>query len=316
MKNPSFRFIGTGVALPETRLSNAEIARTRNPEIDCDWVEERLGILERRIADPATQTSDLAAEAARNALAAAGVRPESVDLLIVATATPDRQAPATACIAQAKAGLANAVAFDVSAVCSGFLFGLTTAAAFIRSGQARRALVVGADIFSRITDWSRKDCVFFGDGAGAALIEHSSHADRLFDAQLYSDGSRHEVFTVPAGERFFSMQAKGVIDAALYAVPRCVDAVTSRNGILPEDVDVVVPHQPSTNLLRNIAWRTGVPFQKFRTNMDRYANTAGATIPIVLHETLAQGAIRSGDLVLFASAGAGFTAGAAVHRWH
>ncbi|MFN3688647.1 3-oxoacyl-ACP synthase III family protein [Salinarimonas sp.] len=315
MTTPGLRFIGTGVALPDKVLTNADIRRF-NPAVDCDFVAERLGILERRVADPQTQTSDLAAAAAREALAQAGVGPDSVDLFILATATPDRQAPATACIAQAKAGLVNAVSFDVGAVCSGFLYGLATAAAFIRSGQARRALVVGADVFSRITDWSRRDCVFFGDGAGAALVEGLEREDGLFDAHLHSDGSRSDAFTVVPGARHFSMDAPGVLEAALDAVPLCVEAVLARNGLCAQDVDLVVPHQPSVNLLRKIAWRTGVPFQKFRTNMDRYANTAGATIPIALHESVQQGAIEEGDLVLFAAAGAGFTAGAAIHRWH
>ena len=314
-RSGGFRIVGTGVCLPERVLSNEDIRLERNPEIKPGWVAETLGIRERRVAEEGVRTSDLAAGAAASALRRAGVTADSVDLLIVATATPDRQAPATACITQSKAGLHNAAAFDVSAVCCGFLYAMTTAAAFLRAGQARRALVVGADVFSRVSDWSRRDCVFFGDGAGAALLERSSLPKSAFEAELFSDGARADAFHIEHGSSF-SMDGKAVFEAATEAVPRCIERVLARNGLRADDIDVVVPHQPSVSLLQRIAWLTGVPFQKFRTNMDRYANTAGATIPIVLHETVESDGIKTGDTVLFAAAGAGFTAGAAVYRWH
>lgn len=312
----SFRIVGTGVGIPATVLTNTEIRDRRNPLIDIDWVASRLGILERRIADDGVASSDLAAIAVRAALEQADVAPTSVDLLIVATATPDRRAPSTACLAQKKAGLSNAVAFDLSAVCCGFLYALTTAAFYLRAGHARRAIVVGADTFSRITDWKRKDCVFFGDGAGAAVIERSSLSRALFDAELFTDGRQSEVFTVGPNEDTFTMDARGVFEAAAFAIPRCVEGVMRRNGVSADEIDVVIPHQPSISLLRKISSEIGVPFGKFQTNMDRYANTAGATIPIVLHETHKQGRFKTDDLVLFAAAGAGITAGAALYRWH
>lgn len=312
----SCRIFGTGVGIPDVVLTNQDIRAERNPEIDCAWVAEKIGIRERRIVDGGIVTSDLAATAVRSVLAQTGVRADSVDLLIVATATPDRSAPSSACLTQAKAGLVNAVAFDLSAVCCGFLYAFATASSYLRAGLAKRAIVVGADTFSRITDWGRRDCVFFGDGAGAVIIENSTSSTAFFDAELYTDGTKAEAFTVRPDQTSFTMDAHGVFDAAKFAIPKCVRGVLARNQLAADDIDVVIPHQPSISLLRRIADEIGVPFSKFRTNMDRYANTAGATIPIVLHETVQNQSLRSGDMVMFAAAGAGITAGAALYRWH
>lgn len=312
----SFRIIGTGVGLPASVLTNSEIQEKLNPLIDCRWVADRLGIHERRIVDAGVFTSDIGAQAVNSALLRSGVAPDSVDMLLVATATPDRQAPSTACLIQEKSGLSRAVSFDISAVCSGFLFALATAAAYVQSGRVRRAVIVGADTFSRVTDWTRKDCVFFGDGAGAVVIEASVASTAFFDVDLHSDGRQSEVFTIKHNEAKFEMDARGVYDAASVAVPKCVDTILTRNHLRADDVNVVIPHQPSINLLKRISLETGIPFEKFCHNMDRYANTCGATIPIVLHETLESGVVRPNDLIMFAAAGAGFTAGAALYRWH
>lgn len=315
----SFRILSTGICLPEQRLSNTDIKDTLNNAIDPEWVEQKLGICERRIAAHDVYTSDLAAAAVCDALNNAGASAQSVDLMILATASPDRQAPATACHTQYKAGIHNAVAFDISAVCCGFLFALTTAAAALSSGQARRAIVVGADRFTHITDWQRRDCVFFGDGAGAVLLESVNTRftrDSFFDAELFTDGQKTEAFVIEKNASHFQMDGSAVFEAASEAVPQCIRNLLQRNDMTSDDVDIVIPHQPSQSLLREIAWQSGIPFQKFQTNMDRYANTAGATIPIVLHETLTSGRIHSGDTLLFAAAGAGFTAGAALHQWH
>lgn len=315
----SFRILSTGICLPEKRLSNTDIKDSLNNAIDPTWVEQKLGIRERRIAGHGVETSDLAAAAVSDALKNAGASAQSIDLIILATASPDRQAPATACHTQYKAGIHNAVAYDISAVCCGFLFALTTAAAALSSGQARRAIVVGADRFSRITDWQRRDCVFFGDGAGAVLLESSNNRyarNSFFDAELFTDGHKTEAFVIEKDAAHFRMDGPAVFEAASTAVPQCIRRLLQRNGMTSDDIDIVIPHQPSQSLLREIAWQSGIPFQKFQTNMDRYANTAGATIPIVLHEALASGRIRKGDNLLFAAAGAGFTAGAAIHQWH
>ena len=310
------RFIGTGMSVPERVLTNEYIRTKYNAGLDCAWVSRKLGIAERHVSERDMLTSDLAAEAARNALRQADISGESIDLLIVATATPDRQAPATACFVQQKASLNNAISFDISAVCSGFLYAMTVATSFLNSGQAKRAMVVGADTFSRITDWARPDAVFFGDGAGAAILEASPQKKAIFDAELYSNGRDADAFTVYPEHTTFTMNAGDVLKAALAAIPQCAERVLTRNGLTIKDIDVVVPHQPSINLLRKLSERIGIGFEKFCLNMDRYANTAGATIPIVLHESVENGRIKKDDLVFFAAAGAGFTAGAAIMRWN
>lgn len=316
---PNVRIIESGISIPEQVMSNDHIASYLNFDIEPGWVEDRLGIRERRLVSAPTMTSDLATEAINNALERAGVQPESIDLFILATATPDVQAPATACITQYKTGMTNAVAFDVSAVCSGFLFALTTAAAFLRSGQSQRAIVVGADCFSKVTDWSRRDCIFFGDGAGAVILEASSiqpSNSAIFDAELFADGRDLNAFMIKSSKDYFEMDGKAVYQAASKAVPKCIEKVLSRNGLSSQDIDIVVPHQPSISLLKNIAKKSEICFSKFQTNMDRYANTGAATIPIMLHETVEDEKIKDGDLLLLAAAGAGFTAGAVVYRWH
>lgn len=313
---PALRVISTGICVPERIVTNDEIRRERNAAIDPQWVENTLGIRQRRIAEDGVQTSDLAAKAAREALRNAGVAADSIDLVIVATSSPDQRAPATACFVQKKAGLTNAIAFDVSAVCSGFLFSLTTAASMLHAGQARRALVIGADIYSRVTDWGRRDCVFFGDGSGAALLETGPQtAHGHFDAELFTDSTAAQAFSIKGQGDSFDMNGPAVFNAAKHAVPRCINQVLARNGMTSSDVDIVVPHQPSRSLLGEIARRSDIPFDRFHLNMDRYANTVGATIPIALHEAVMAGKVHAGDRMLFAAAGAGFTAGAAIHHW-
>ncbi len=315
MHHQNMRVVESGVCLPDHILTNQEIKDHINPDIDIDWIDRKLGIQERRIAHPDMATSDLAVEAAKTCLERAGVDASEVDLVILATATPDCLAPSTACIVQGKMEMNNAFAFDVSAVCSGFLYALTSASLFIQSGQVRKALVIGADVFSRITDWSRRDCVFFGDGAGAVLLEADKRRDGLFDSQLYSDGSQRGLWTVASGEKFFFMDAQGVFENACKAVPECVEKLLGRHGLTAEDITAVVPHQPSVNLLNAISEKVGVPIDKFRINLEKYANTAGATIPIALSEAMDDSHFKEDDLVLFAAAGAGFTAGAAIYRW-
>lgn len=314
---PAFRVIATGICVPERVMTNQEIKATVNPRIDPDWVEANLGIRQRYVADSRLETSDLAAAAVARALDRAGLDAGTIDLLVLATSSPDRRAPATACFVQQKAGLANAVAFDVAAVCSGFLFGLTAAASMLATGPHKRALVVGADIFSRVTDWNRRDCVFFGDGAGAVLIESvTPKYDALYDAELYTDSRKRDAFFINGNDDRFVMDGPGVFEAASTAVPVCIDRVLSRNGLSSCDVDVVVPHQPSRSLLKEIAKSAGIPFERFQLSMGRYANTVGATIPIALHEAIEAGRLTQGKRVLFAAAGAGFTAGAAIHHWN
>lgn len=310
------RVVSTAVAFPETVLTNEEIIRKLDGNFTSEWVEKNLGISERRIASELETSVDLAAEAVKLLIHKSGFEPSSIDLIIMATATPDLKAPACACRVQHKAGLINAIAFDIAAVCSGFLFALNTAAAYMKSGLARRVVVVAADTFSKITDWKKHDCVFFGDGAGAVLLDREvGHPEQKFnfDAELYTDGSGLDIFKVPLNGNF-QMDAKSAFNAVSKVVPECIARLLKRNNMGVEDIDIVIPHQPSKKLLENIAINSGLPIDKFCMNMNKYGNTAGATIPIVLHDFIQNGRIKPGDNALLLAAGAGFTAGAALHR--
>jgi 3-oxoacyl-[acyl-carrier-protein] synthase-3 len=246
----------------------------------------------------------------------AGIEKDAVDLIIVATATPDRVAPSTACLAQFKMGITNGCpAFDLAAVCSGFLYAMTVGCQFIRTGMYRNVLIIGADTFSRITDWSRRDCVFFGDGAGAVVLQAVQHHEGLFSSVLYADGRGHEGFTVPPGEKYFTMNARAVYETGSTVLTAAIREVVEKNGLQLSDVTAFVPHQPSTRLLRRTAELLGVPFDRFHTNMSRYANTSGATIPLLLDEVHRGGHLKPGDLVVFAAVGSGWTWGASLYRW-
>ncbi|MDZ4122450.1 MAG: beta-ketoacyl-ACP synthase III, partial [Candidatus Cloacimonadaceae bacterium] len=293
------------------------------------WVEENLGIKERRIANPDQTTSDLASQAAIRAMENAGIKPEDIDLIIVATATPDRLAPSTAAIVQDKIQAYNSVAFDIAAVCSGFLFGVSTAAQFIATGVYNTALVIGADTFSKIIDWNRRDCVFFGDGAGAAVLSHTDSDKGFLAFRLYTDGRGKWNFTIPgggsefpmshehvdAGHRYFQMVGRSVYETAIKVLPKAINQVLHDTGLSIDDVDYMIPHQPSIRILKDTADIIGLPFEKVMTNMDRYANTSGGTIPILLDEVNRSGKLKPGSLILFAAVGSGWTYGASLIRW-
>jgi len=323
----SAKIIGTGSYLPTTIYTNEYLSTLvdTNPA----WIEENLGIKERRIASPDQTTSDLAVEAAKNALLDSGIDKDDIDLIIVATATPDRQAPSTAAIVQDKLQAYNAVAFDVSAVCSGFLFAMSIAAQYIASGVYKNVLVIGADTFSRITDWTRRDCVFFGDGAGAAILSNANDDEGFLAFKLYSDGRGKWNFTIPGGgsERptdlntieeklhFFNMNGKAVYETAIKVLPKAINQVLADCNLSLSDIDLMIPHQPSIKILEKTAEILGFPWEKVMTNMDRYANTSGGTIPILLDEVNKSGKIKSGHNILFAAVGSGWTYGAAIIKW-
>lgn len=321
------RIIGTGSYVPEMVYSNKYI-ETISPT-NAKWVEENLGIKERHIAAPNQPTSDLAAKAALNAIESAGLELNDIDLIIVATSTPDRLAPSTATIVQDKIKAYNSVAFDLAAVCSGFLFSMSTAAQYIATGIYNHALVIGADTFSKIIDWSRRDCVFFGDGAGAAVLSHSDSDKGFLAFRLYTDGRGKWSFTIPgggseypmshenvdAGHRYFQMMGKDVYNTGIKVLPKAINQVLEDTGINISDVDYLIPHQPSIRILRDTADIIGLPFDKVMTNMDRYANTSGGTIPILLDEVNRAGKLKPGSLVLFAAVGSGWTYGASLIRW-
>lgn len=321
------RIIGTGSYAPERVYTN-EYLESISPT-SAAWVLENLGIKERRIAAEGQTTSDLAAQAALKAIEGAGLTPDDIDLIIVATATPDRLAPSTAAIVQDKIKAYNSVAFDLAAVCSGFLFSISTAAQFIATGVYNHALVIGADTFSKIIDWSRRDCVFFGDGAGAAILSHTDEDSGFLAFRLYSDGRGKWNFTIPgggsefplsqenldSGKRYFQMVGKAVYDTAVEVLPKAINQVLQDTGLTAADVDYMIPHQPSIRILKDTADIIGLPFEKVLTNMDRYANTSGGTIPILLDEANRAGKLQPGNIVLFAAVGSGWTYGASLIKW-
>ena len=316
---------GTGSYAPKNIVKNDFFESVGSSD---KWIYENLGIKERRISTGET-TSDLAYQAGLIAIQDAGLKPQDIDLIIIATATPDRLAPSCACFVQEKLKASNAVAFDISAVCSGALFATATAVQYIKSGMYKNVLVIGADTFSTITDWNRRDAVFFGDGAGALALSHTSQDKGFQDFILKTDGTGKEHFTIPAGgsekpasndtlssgEHYFKMNGSQVYKTAIDVVPKCIDEILSKNNCSIDQIKYLLPHQPSIRILQEVARRVGLPFEKVKTNMDRYANTSGGTIPIILDETLKENTFETGDLLLFAAVGAGWTWGAALYKW-
>jgi len=319
MRNGNSRFDSVGIKstgsyLPARILTNEEVVESlpTSPQ----WIVDTLGIRERHIAEPEEYTSDLAASAGLAAIAAAELEPNEIDLIVVATSTPDRKAPSSACIAQAKMGIANCCpAFDVAAVCSGFLYGITIAGQFIQNGTYEHVLVIGADTFSKITDWNHRNCVFFGDGAGAVVLERNVRENGLFSSILRADGEGMNHFTVHPGEAYFTMNGKAVYETATTILPECIRQILCMNRLRLEDVSMIIPHQASARVLKRSAEVLNVPFSQMHTNLESCGNTAGASVPLVLDQANRRGLIRKGDLILLAAIGAGWTWGASLYRW-
>lgn len=321
------KIIGTGSYAPEKVLTNKELEKMI--PTNSKWIEENLGIKERRIASIKEATSDLAAKAALQAIENAGLTKDDIDLIIVATATPDRLAPSTAAIVQDKIQAYNSVAFDISAVCSGFLYGMSVATQFIAAGVYENVLVIGADTFSKITDWTRRDAVFFGDGAGAAVFSNGNAYEGFGAFRLYTDGRGKFNYTLPAGGsempashetidkglHFFQMNGRAVYDTATEVLPKAIIQILEDTGLSIDDIDYLIPHQPSIQILKKTAEIIGLPWEKVMTNMDRYANTSGGTIPILLDEVNKSGKLKKGDTILFAAVGSGWTYGTAILKW-
>ncbi len=321
------KIIGTGSYVPEKIYTNKYLETL--VDTSDEWIQKTLGIKERRIAAPHEATSDLGWRAGQNAILNAGLSRDDIDLIIVATATPDRLAPSTAAIVQDKLQAYNSVAFDLSAVCSGFLYAMSVASSFIASGVYDNVLVIGADTFSRITDWTRRDCVFFGDGAGAAVLSAGNVNEGFIAFRLYTDGRGKWNYTIPAGGsempctpeilekrlQYFQMNGKAVYDTGTKVLPKAIFQVLSDTGLAIEDIDLMIPHQPSIGILRETARLINLPFEKVMVNMDRYANTSGATIPLILDEVHKAGKIKCGANILFAAVGSGWTYGAAIMKW-
>jgi len=317
---------GTGSYVPDMIFTN-EYLESILPT-DARWVYENVGIKERHIASPDQATSDLAAIAGQRAIDDSGLKNEDIELIIVATATPDRKAPSTAAFVQHKLNAYNAAAFDLAAVCSGFLFGMSVATQYIASGVYNNVLVIGADTFSKITDWSKRDAVFFGDGAGAAVVTSANATEGFLAYRLYTETSEEMLgFTIPGGgselplneknmeKQYFQMNGKTVYSTAIKALPKAINQVLEDTALKIEDIDIMIPHQPSIRILQKTAEIIGLPFDKVMTNMDKYANTSGATIPILLDEVNKTGKLKKGDIVLFAAVGSGWTYGASIIKW-
>jgi len=312
------RIVGTGSYLPSRIVTNAELA-TRLDTSD-EWIRTRTGIRERHIAEPDQTSSDLALEASRAAIAAAGIGPEELDLIIVATSTPDYIFPSTACLLQAKLGAKHGAAFDVQAVCSGFVYGLVIADKFIRSGQNRCALVVGAEVYSRILDWNdRGTAVLFGDGAGAVVLKADSKPGVLASV-LHADGSQAGILSVPGnvcggkviGSPFLQMDGQAVFKFAVKVLDEAAREVLALCDLGPADVDWLIPHQANVRILEATAKRLGLDPAKLIVTVDRHANTSAASVPLALDCAIRDGRIRAGHKVMLEGVGGGFTWGAAL----
>ena len=319
------RIVGTGSALPVRRVDNDELCRelaARGIETSSDWIVERTGIRQRYLASPETSSSLLATEAARKALDAAGIAADAVDLIIVATSTPDYVFPSTACLVQKALGAPGGAAFDVQAVCSGFAYGLATADAMIRTGMAHRALVIGAEVFSRILDWNdRGTCVLFGDGAGAVLLE-ASDTPGILAARLHADG-RHEAILRTAGNvsgggitghPFLTMDGQAVFKLAVSVLDAVARETVAAAGMTVSDVDWLIPHQANVRILQATGRKLGIPPDRVIVTVDQHANTSAASVPLALDLAVRDGRIKPGQHVLMEGVGGGFTWGAVLAR--
>ena len=313
------RIVGTGSYLPPRVMTNAEFA-ARGLETSDAWIRERTGIVERHIAERSQASSDLAFHASRNALAAAGVAAEDLDLIVVATSTPDYVFPSTACLLQAKLGAKGGAAFDVQAVCSGFVYGLATADAFIKSGAHKRALVVGAEVFSRILDWNdRGTCVLFGDGAGAVVLA-ASDKPGVHASVLRADGSHAEILSVPGnvcggailGSPFLRMDGQAVFKFAVRVLEESARETMKAAGMALTDLDWLIPHQANVRILEATARKLGLPREKLVVTVDHHGNTSAASVPLALDEYVRAGKIRRGQRVLLQGVGGGFTWGSSL----
>jgi 3-oxoacyl-[acyl-carrier-protein] synthase-3 len=322
---PYAKIIGSGGYLPPRVVSNDELAAdlaTRQIETSDTWITERTGIRQRHIADAGMTTSQLATKAAQVALDDAGVQASDIDLIIVATSTPDFVFPSTACLVQANLGAKGGAAFDVQAVCSGFVYALATADAFIQAGRARTALVIGAEVFSRILDWNdRGTCVLFGDGAGAVVLTRSDEPG-IVAAQLNADGSQMKILCAAGnvangevvGDPFLRMDGQAVFKLAVTSLAKSALDVCDDAGISLQDIDWMVPHQANVRIINFLGRKLGIPDDKLVITLDKHANTSAASVPLAFDVARRDGRIKTGDLVLMQGVGGGFTWGSVLAR--
>ena len=322
------RVLGTGSYAPERVLTNADLAAL--VATSDEWIRQRTGIRERHIAAPGETTSDMAVAAAWRALEQAGVEPADLDAIIVATISPDMPMPACAMAIQAKLGARRAFAFDLSAACAGSLYGLTIADQFIRSGSARRILVIGAELLSRLVDWTdRSSCVLFGDAAGAFVVGPTAEDRGLLSAHLHSDGEAADLLAIPGGGSLhpastamleanlhkIAMRGRDVYKFAVRVLPDALARALAANGVEPGAVDHVISHQANLRIVESVLERVGIPMEKCWINLDRYGNTSSASLPLSLDEANRAGRLKEGDLIAMMAIGAGMAWGTALMRW-
>ena len=313
------RILGTGSYLPEKILTNADLERM--VETTDEWIYTRTGIRERHIAAEGEFTSDLALHAATRALEAANISADDLDMIIVATTTPDRIFPSTACILQRKLGNTGAPAFDVQAVCSGFIYAIATADQFIRSGAARTVLVVGAETMSRVTDWTdRSNCILWGDGAGAVVLGASDQPG-IISTHLHADGSYAKMLNVPSGvsergdDKTIHMEGNAVFKIAVNTLDAIVDETLGANGMQKSDIDWLVPHQANIRILQSTARKLGMDMDRVVVTVDKHGNTSAASVPLALDVAVRDGRIKRGETVLMEAFGGGFTWGSVLLKY-
>ena len=320
------RITGTGSYLPPRRLTNADLAlelATKGVETSDDWIVERTGIRARHFAAPNVCSSDLGLEAAKKALEAAGLVPGDIDLIIVATSTPDMVFPSVACILQNKLGIAGCAAFDVQAVCSGFVYALTIADAMIKTGSARKALVIGAEVFSRILDFSdRTTCVLFGDGAGAVVLE-ASDTPGILASDLHADGKHVGILCVPGtvsggkilGDPLLKMDGQAVFKLAVGVLESAARATLAKANLTDADIDWLIPHQANIRIMQSTCKKLKLPLEKLIVTVDQHGNTSAASIPLALDASVRCGKIKKGDTLMLEGVGGGFTWGAVLLKY-
>jgi 3-oxoacyl-[acyl-carrier-protein] synthase-3 len=322
------KIISTGSYLPEKILTNFDLEKI--VDTSDEWITERTGIKERRIASENQAASDLAYEASRLTLEKASLKAEDIDLLIVATVTGDMPFPSTACILQHRLGAKNAAAFDINAACSGFLYGLYVANSFVRSGMHKRVLIVGAEVLSKITDWEdRTTCVLFGDGAGAAIVEPTEEERGIISMHINSDGGMWDLLHIPGGGsrypvsknsldkrlHYIKMKGNETFKVAVRTLEDLVLRILKDNKLDPSQLSLLIPHQANLRIIQATADRLGLPMDKVLINLDKYGNTSAASIPIALDEAVMTGRIKDGDYILLEAFGGGLTWASALIKW-
>ena len=320
------RITGTGSFLPPRRLTNADLTAelaAKGVETSDEWIVDRTGIRARHFAAPDVTSSDLGVEAAKRALEAAGLQPSDIDLIIVATSTPDMVFPSAACILQHKLGIAGCPAFDVQAVCSGFVYALTVADAMIKTGSASRALVIGAEVFSRLLDFSdRTTCVLFGDGAGAVVLE-ASDTPGILATDLHADGKHVGILCVPGhvsggqvlGSPLLTMDGQAVFKLAVGVLDSAARAVLAKANLTASDIDWLIPHQANIRIMHSTARKLKIPLEKLIVTVDQHGNTSAASIPLALDEAVRSGKVKKGDVLMLEGVGGGFTWGAVLLKY-